>query len=97
MESFGGGSATGHVAEICPLAQLRPGDRATVVRLEGGSGFRSRVVAMGIVPGREIEVLTGRRRHPFLVRIGSTRIMIGWGMLDRIVVRPTGGGSTGEE
>lgn len=90
MESYGGGALGNASVDQIPLCELHPGDRATVVRLDGGAAFRGRMVSMGVVPGRGIEVLSGRRRHPFLVRTGSTRIMIGWGMLDRVIVRRAG-------
>ncbi len=87
MESYGGSALGNASVEQTRLCELHPGDCATVVRLEGGAAFRGRMVSIGVVPGREIEVLSGRRRHPFLVRTGATRIMIGWGMLDRVIVR----------
>lgn len=90
MESYGGGALGDAPVEQVRLGELRPGERAFVVRFEGGAAFRGRMVSMGIVPGRQIEVLSGRRRHPFLVRAGATRIMIGWGMLDRVIVRRAG-------
>lgn len=97
MESFAGKRIASQTEDLhdqtdtrapaLPLTTVRPGERAIVVKLLGGSQFRTRLVSMGIVPGREIEVLSGRTRHPYLVRVGASRVMIGWGMIDRVLVR----------
>lgn len=44
------------------LGDLKPGERASVARIEGGGALRRRMMDMGIVPGVELEVV---RRAPF--------------------------------
>lgn len=39
------------------LDQLRPGDRATVVRLGGERGFRRRLMELGLLPGTPLRVV----------------------------------------
>ena len=39
------------------LAELHPGDKAIIVRVSGYGGFRKRLVEMGFIKGRVIEVL----------------------------------------
>ncbi|HUX12305.1 MAG TPA: FeoA family protein [Spirochaetia bacterium] len=95
MESLGSGAVSRPSSDLLELAQMRPGDRALVARIEGGVSFRTRMVSMGIVPGREVEILSGRRHHPFLVRVGTTRVMIGWGMLARVLVTRAVSGQAG--
>jgi ferrous iron transport protein A len=57
-----------------------------VVTIEGGKGSRQKLFDLGIVPGKEIEVVQGAKRHPYIIRVGETRIMLGWGMVERIHV-----------
>ena len=39
------------------LAELHPGDKAIIVRVSGYGGFRKRLVEMGFIKGKMIEVL----------------------------------------
>ena len=39
------------------LSELKPGDKGTIVRVEGGGGIHRRIMDMGVVPGTSIEVV----------------------------------------
>jgi len=39
------------------LNQLKPGERATIIRVEGEGPVRRRILDMGVVSGAEIEVV----------------------------------------
>ncbi|MFP4442566.1 MAG: ferrous iron transport protein A [Spirochaetia bacterium] len=68
------------------LTALKPGEKAKIIRLDGGFGMRKRLTDLGVVPGREATVLSSHRNSPLLVKIDGTRIMIGRGMAAKIVV-----------
>lgn len=57
-----------------------------MVTIEGGKGSRQRLFDLGIVPGKTISVVQGAKRHPYIVRVGETKIMLGWGMVEKIYV-----------
>ncbi len=74
----------------CLLAELKPGERAYVERIEGGGALRRRMMDMGIVPGVEIEVI----RHalwggPLQVRLKGYYLALRRGECAKIVVNVT--------
>ena len=70
-----------------PLSRLKAGQGATVVALTGGRGFHSRLVSMGLNVGSGVKVI---RSHslggPMLIALGQTRLAIGYGMAEKIMV-----------
>ena len=73
-------------SKVYPLSHLPPGGSALVVTIEGGKGSRQKLFDLGIVPGKVIAVIQGAKRHPYIVRVGETKIMLGWGMVEKIYV-----------
>ncbi len=69
-----------------PLAIVQAGRRVRFVSVDAGHGLRGRLAAMGLVPGVEIEVLRNSMHGPFLVAVKGSRIMLGRGMAQKIVV-----------
>ena len=71
-----------------PLSRIPTGSKGTVKELTGGHAFHSRVVSMGLTVGSNIEVIqhTGRRKGPTLIATGSTRLALGHGMAEKIMV-----------
>lgn len=72
---------------VVPLSVLPSGQRATVVSIEGGLGFRRKMIDMGIRPGKKITMVHGWGRGPRVVMVDDVKIMLGHGMLQRILVR----------
>ncbi len=69
------------------LRQMYPGQRGTVLRVDGGMGLLSRLSAMGVRPGKKItKVSSMLMRGPVTVQLGGTRLAIGFGMAGRILV-----------
>lgn len=69
-----------------PLVQLTPGARGLVRKLGGGKEFASRLSAMGLSVGSNVEVLQNRGYGPVLVLVRDTRIALGRGEALKIVV-----------
>jgi Fe2+ transport system protein FeoA len=69
-----------------PLSTLREGERAVVARVEGGEGVRKKLADMGILPGKEISITHGRGHGPRVVIVDETKVMLGRGMLFKILV-----------
>lgn len=70
-----------------PLTRLRTGQKAKILRLEGGPGFQRNVRSRGIREGKILEVVT---RHPIggpiVIEIDGRETAIGRGMAKRIIV-----------
>ncbi|MFW6181046.1 MAG: FeoA family protein [Spirochaetota bacterium] len=73
-----------------PLSTLSSGQSARVVFIEGGVGFRRKMTDMGIIPGKSITMAQGWGRGPRVVVVEDTRVMLGHGMLHKILVSPEG-------
>lgn len=69
-----------------PLVIVQAGRRVRLVSVEAGHGLQGRLAAMGLVPGVEIEVLGNSFHGPFLIAVKDSRIMLGRGMAQKIVV-----------
>jgi len=70
-----------------PLAALRTGECGTVLRMEGNEEFRSKMLALGIIPGKVITVTRGDQHQSFILRVDQSRIMMDWKSLNRIYVQ----------
>jgi ferrous iron transport protein A len=70
------------------LTTLKSGDQGVVVSLGGGRAFHSRMVSMGLRPGGEIKVIRNAGGGPILVAARETRLALGRGMAEKILVRP---------
>jgi ferrous iron transport protein A len=70
-----------------PLSSIEKGDRVTLVTVEGGRGIRSRLAAMGILPGVKIDVLKKNNGGPMVVSVKDSRVMLGRGMAHKILVK----------
>jgi ferrous iron transport protein A len=68
------------------LTELKSGTRAVVREMRGGRSILSRLSAMGLSVGSELEVLNNRGRGPLLVLVRDTRIALGRGEAQKIVV-----------
>jgi len=69
-----------------PLTIVQAGRRVRLVAVDAGCGLRGRLTALGLVPGAEIEVLHNSQRGPFLIEVKGSRVMLGRGMAQKIMV-----------
>ena len=69
-----------------PLTMVSEGGRAVLRSIEGGRQLRGRLAALGLLPGSELEVVQNSGHGPFVVAVKGSRVVIGRGMADRIVV-----------
>lgn len=69
-----------------PLTKIREGSKAVLLSVEGGRQLRSRLAALGLLPGAELKVIQNSGQGPFVVAVKGSRIVIGRGMAERIAV-----------
>ncbi|WP_169583596.1 FeoA family protein [Rhodobacter capsulatus] len=77
----------GTTAPLLPLALAAPGALFQVARLAGCADFQHRMVAMGLGPGRRLQV-TQNGGGQMVIALGETRIALGRGMAQKILVQP---------
>jgi ferrous iron transport protein A len=71
-----------------PLGELPEGARATVLRLQGGRGFLGRMTALGFTEGAQVVLLRNSGRGPVIVLVRDTRVALGRGEAQKVLVRP---------
>jgi Fe2+ transport system protein FeoA len=72
-----------------PLSSVAPGQMVAVKRIDGGRGIVQRLAEMGISAGTELRVVRGT--GPMIVDAKGHRLVIGAGMVDRVVVAQLSG------
>lgn len=68
------------------LSMVDQGKEVTLAHINGGRGMRSRLFSMGFVPGTAFTVLSRNGGGPVLVRVKDSRLAIGRGMAQKIIV-----------
>lgn len=71
---------------VIPLALTNPGEVVKIDHISGGHGIRRRLFYMGLVPGKEIEVIKTHRPGPIIVAIDQSRIALGKSVSKKIMV-----------
>lgn len=72
-----------------PLSIAKSGEQVVCVRVEGGPGLERHMAAMGILAGAEMTVVSGGGSPgPIVVKVRTTKYMLGRGMAHRVFVRP---------
>jgi len=67
------------------LIDLKPGENATVVRIEGGRGIRQKLYLRGILEGSLIRVISCNP-GPVVLEVDRNTVAIGKGMAKKIMV-----------
>ncbi len=68
------------------LSHVPSGQVVEIVRCDAGYGLKSRLAAMGLMAGVELKVIQNGHPGPFVVLVKGTRMALGRGMADKIVV-----------
>lgn len=89
---------SGNIVSYYSLAQVAPGKRVWLVGFEGKGGI-NRLLGMGLTPGAQLEVISSQPSGSILVAIEHSRIGIGAGIAQRILVseEPLSGGKMAAE
>lgn len=72
---------------VIALSDVMSKGTVTVVRLAGGTQFRSKIASLGMLPGMPINLLQHNRRGPVLISVFGETLMLGEGMAEKILVK----------
>jgi ferrous iron transport protein A len=72
--------------KVIPLSTIQSGKTVKFVYVDAGRGLNSRLAAMGRMTNVEITVVSNGHPGPFVVSVKGSRIMLGRGMADKIMV-----------
>ncbi len=79
-------AGNGNAAGGRPLSMIKAGESVRLIKVESGNGLRQRMVAMGLLPGSSFEVVKNRGDGPVVLCVKGTRLIIGRGMSEKIMV-----------
>lgn len=80
-----GGSRDG--TPVMPLAQAAVGETVELVSVHGGLGLQRRLAEMGLGPGARFQLETVGRPGPRVILVKGSRLILGHGVVQRVVVR----------
>ena len=69
------------------LTDINAGAAVIVDKIDGGGAFKEKLLSMGILPGKVIEVLSARKNGPVVIKVSDTRLALGHGMAHKIHVK----------
>lgn len=69
-----------------PLSLVSPGKEVILKAIEGGRQLKSRLTDMGLVQGMQFRVLQNFRPGPCVICIENSRIALGRGISEKIIV-----------
>lgn len=75
-------------AKAIPLASLAANEVGIVQYLAGGRGLTSRLATLGFTPGARVTMVQNFGRGPIIVMVRGTRIALGRGEAQKIIVTP---------
>ncbi|HZJ83192.1 MAG TPA: ferrous iron transport protein A [Clostridia bacterium] len=69
------------------LACLKVGEKGIVNFIDGGRAASKRLYEMGFNRGTQVNVIKNDR-GPLIVSLGGNKVAIGWGIAQKIMIRP---------
>jgi len=69
-----------------PLSDVSEGETVTIAKVDAGQGLKSRLTTLGLLPRTAITVMKNRHPGPFVIKVKNSRMMLGRGMADKIMV-----------
>ena len=73
--------------QILPLFLIPPGKEVILISIAGGRGLRARLIDMGLNIGTKLKILHSHRPGPCIILVGGTRLILGHGMAQKILVK----------
>jgi len=70
-----------------PLSAVSSGKQVEILRFQAGRGLQARLASMGILPGVGVRVVRNDSFGPLVLGLKGTRLMLGRGVADRVLVR----------
>ncbi|HPS56580.1 MAG TPA: FeoA family protein [Spirochaetota bacterium] len=71
------------------LNNINAGCYAEILGISGGEGLRDKVLSLGLLPGKTVQVISNRKQGPVIIKVNGTRLIVGRGMSEKIHVSLT--------
>ena len=69
------------------LSGVQSGESVQIRRMDGGHQFLSRLASLGFTPGARLQVIQNYGHGPIIVRLRDTRVALGRGEANKILVQ----------
>lgn len=73
--------------QFLPLSMVHFHKQVTLIAITGGRGLRKRLTDMGLNKGTKLKVIHSSRVGPCIVSVGNSRLVLGRGMAQKILVK----------
>jgi Fe2+ transport system protein FeoA len=70
------------------LSTIKSGESVEIREMTGGHHFLSRLASLGFTPGAHLRVVQNYGRGPIIVNVRETRVALGRGEAEKILVEP---------
>lgn len=77
---------TENIAQTFPLAMAGEGDWVKISNVRGGKNLIKRLIIMGLIEEVELQVVQRQKGNGLVVARGGTRLALGLGMANKIMV-----------
>lgn len=71
------------------LNSIKAGCYAEILGISGGAALRDKVLSLGLLPGKTVQVISNRNKGPVIIKINGTRLILGRGISEKIHVSLT--------
>lgn len=71
---------------VVGLNTVRNGESVQITKMEGGHQFLSRLASLGFTPGARVQVVQNYGHGPIIVSLRGTRVALGRGEAEKILV-----------
>ena len=73
--------------ELKLLSDVKAGQKVRFMEAHAGYGMTGRLAAMGLLPGSVFEVKSNNRPGPIIVFVKGSKMVLGRGMAEKILVK----------
>ncbi|NMC52736.1 MAG: ferrous iron transport protein A [Chloroflexi bacterium] len=73
---------------MMPLSMVNQNQEVKLVAIQGGLKMKQRLADLGLNIGMSIRVLKKASGGPMIIAVKESRLALGWGMANRILVEP---------
>ena len=73
--------------QFVPLNMISSHKQVTLMAITSGRGLRSRLTDMGLNQGVKFRVIHSSRVGPCIISLGNSRLVLGRGMAQKILVK----------
>lgn len=77
-----------NITQAFPLAMVGEMERVKITGVTGGKNLIKRLIIMGLIEETELQVVKRQRGSGLVVACGETRLALGLGMANKIMVVP---------